>query len=56
LRSDDEIQKIREARAKQQAQVQQLAMMQEGAKTVQTAAAADKLIAEAASTGRKTLE
>ena len=31
-------------------------MMQEGAKTVQTAAAADKLIAEAAATGRKQLE
>jgi hypothetical protein len=56
LRSDDEIQKIREARAKQQAQAQQLQTVSEGAKAVQSAAAADKLLAEAAATGRKTLE
>lgn len=53
LRSDDEIQKIRENRGQQQAKAQELAMMQQGAATVQSAAAADKLIAEAASTGKK---
>ena len=56
LRSDNEIEKIREVRGQQQAKAQELMMMQEGAKTVQTAAAADKLIAEAAGTGKKTFE
>ena len=56
LRSDDEIQKIRETRGQKQARAEELMMMQEGAKTVQSAAAADKLLAEASATGRKTLE
>ena len=56
LRADDEIQKIREARGQKQQAAEQLMMMQEGAKTVQSAAAADKLLADAAATGKKTLE
>jgi len=56
LRSDDEIQKIREARGQAQAKAQELAIITEGAKAAQSAAAADKLIAEATATGRKTLE
>lgn len=56
LRSDDEIQKIREVRGQKQAKAEELAIIQQGAGIVQTAAAADKLIAEAAQTGRKKFE
>jgi hypothetical protein len=56
LRSDDEIQQIREVRGQKQAKAEELAIMSEGAKVVQTAGAADKLIAEAAATGKKNLE
>ena len=56
LRSDDEIQKIRETRGQKQAEAERLAIVAEGAKAVQSAAAADKLMAEAAATGKGKLE
>lgn len=56
LRSDDEIEKIREARGQKQAKAEELMMIQEGAKAAQSGAAAEKSLAEAAETGKKKLE
>jgi len=53
LRADDEVQKIRETRGQQQAKAQELMMLQESTKAVESAASADKLMADAKVAGKK---
>jgi hypothetical protein len=52
LRSDDEIQKIRENRGQQQAKLQEMQMLNAGADTYNKAATGDKSLAQAAKEGK----
>ena len=56
LRDDEEVKKIREARAQQNAKVQEMQMLGAGVQTAKVAAEADAKMAEATQRGRKNFE